>query len=678
MTWSRVLLVCACAGDAVWAQRVGAPTDDLAKVSVEELFSIQVSSVGRKAQQLAKAPAAVFVLTAEDIRRTGATSIPEALEWVPGLTVLSLDGRSWAISARDSGRLYSNQMLVMIDGRSLYNPLFSGVIWDSIDVPLEDIEQIEVVRGPGAVMWGPNAVNGVINIITKRAQATKGGRVSLATGNQLRGAAEARWGAEAGDRAAYRVWGRMEYRTPGYGSPGYYSFGDSTYRDPSLENLNWATGRLGFRLDLQPSDRDQWMFQGDLYRMGRQDALAYPVLLPNLFDRQQAHSDYEGGYVQSRWTHTTPAGHESALQFSFDRNAINYPFAGGTQNNLNIDFQKRRPAGENNEIYWGAGFQQYWDSSYFTRLLGLNPRDSAYRAGDVVFRDEWQIWPGRLLGSAGIRIDYNSYTRIEYQPSLRLLYTPSNRQSAWIALSRAVKVPSRGDRDMDYSGGATLVGDLPVETSISGSHTLRSEATRSVEAGYRYQSGQRWSLDLSIFHSTYSRLIVNRTSLIPQISFSGPIPVVQLPSVNDNLGAERSYGAEVWGLWQVHPGWRLAPSYAYLRESSWLPEVPGSVVSWGRLPQDLRHQGRLRLEHDLSRAWQLDVMARYRSREATFQAPGVLLVDARLAYRPARSGELSLSVKNLTDRRVLETYSEFCFPAIPVRRTFVVKWTQRF
>ena len=179
MNWLRLPPRRLVTGAAAFAQRVGAPTDDLTKVGVDELFSVQVTSVGRKAQELSKAPAAVFVLTAEDIRRSGATSIPEALRWVPGLTVLSQDGRSWAISARGSTRLYSDKILVMIDGRSLYTPLFSGVIWDSVDVPLGDIEQIEIVRGPGAVMWGPNAVNGVINIITKRAQSTTGTQVTL-------------------------------------------------------------------------------------------------------------------------------------------------------------------------------------------------------------------------------------------------------------------------------------------------------------------------------------------------------------------------------------------------------------------------------------------------------------------------------------------------------------------
>ena len=235
------------------AQRVGAPTDDLTKLGVDELFSVQVTSVGRKAQQISKSPASVFVLTAEDIRSSGATSIPEALRLVPGLTVLSLDDRSWAVSIRGSARMYADQILVMIDGRSLYTPLFSGVIWDAVDVPMSDIEQIEVVRGPGAVMWGPNAVNGMINVITKKAQQTKGAQVTASAGNETR-SLETRWGAAPNDKIAYRVWGKLDERTPAYGSPGEYYFDTFSYRDPSIRNLDTATGRMGFRVDGRPNE----------------------------------------------------------------------------------------------------------------------------------------------------------------------------------------------------------------------------------------------------------------------------------------------------------------------------------------------------------------------------------------------------------------------------------------
>ena len=300
-----ITLLCLGTTGLATAQRVGTPTDDLTNLSVDELFRIQVTSVDRKAQQLSKAPAAIFVLTAEDIRRSGATSIPEALRWVPGLTVLRIDGRAWTISARGLASLYADKMLVMIDGRSLYTPTFAGVIWDAIDVPLEDIEQIEVVRGPGVVMWGPNAVNGVINILTKRAQATKGVEISAAGGNELRGSILGRWGAAPSEHLAYRIWAKLDDRGPAFSSPGYYSFNrSSVVTDPRpIRDLDSETARLGFRIDAAPSGSDSLLFEGDVYKMGRHDPIAYPIFMPSVIDAVQGHTGYEGGFVQARWTH---------------------------------------------------------------------------------------------------------------------------------------------------------------------------------------------------------------------------------------------------------------------------------------------------------------------------------------------------------------------------------------
>ena len=673
-----IVWVCACWLVPIgWAQRVGSPTDDLTNLSVDELFSVQVSSVGRKAQELSKAPAAVFVLTAEDIRRSGATSIPEALQWVPGLTVSRLDGRSWSVSARGGSRLYANEILVMIDGRSLYKPLFSGVIWDTIDVPLEDIEQIEVVRGPGAVMWGPNAVNGVINIITKSSRATKGGSASAAAGNELRGELESEWSAAPNDHLAFRAWGKLDDREPAFGSPAYYNYVNSIYREPSVNNLNAESGRLGFRVDAQPKEGDQLMVEGDIYKMGRQDKLDSPVLLPDLVDSLQGHSGSAGGSLYSRWSHTTPAGTESVLQFSLDRTDIDYSFVGGISSNLTMDFQNRRLTGERNEIYWGAGFQQYGDDTYGNPGFSLNPNNFLYRDGDVVIRDEWQMVPGRMMASAGLRLDYNSYRRLEFQPSVRLMYTPSRHQSIWASISRAVREPNHGDM-AERAELPEMQNGIPILLEIAGSPTLLPEVDDSVEAGYRFQSGQRWSIDISGFRSYYSRLIGIAGSAMPQVSFTNGVPTVVVATTMTNAGTGCSHGAELWATWQMAPGWKLMPSYAYVDDMRWLPTVPGRIYAWNYLPSDLRHQGWLRLEHDFSRAWQADLNVRARSRDVGLQLPGWMLIDAHLSYRATHSGTLTVSVQNLAGREVLEGYSELVFPAIPVRRTFVIQWTQRF
>jgi iron complex outermembrane receptor protein len=673
----RLLALALCLIVAAPAQRVGVPTTDLENVSVDELFSVQVTSVGRKAQQLAKAPAGVFVLTAADIRRSGATCIPEALEVVPGLTVLQLDGRSWIVSARGGARQYADQMLVLIDGRSLYTPFFSGVIWDAIDVPMDDIEQIEVVRGPGAVMWGPNAVNGVINIITKNARNTKGGQVSVAGGNQSDDV-EARWGAAPNDRIAWRTWGKFDYLTPAYGSPGYYNFNTLlVYRAPSIQDLDSSTGSMGFRVDGQPTDKDKWMVQGDLFKTDRHDPLAEPVVYPTI-QQVQAHSNYLGGYVQGSWTHNTSSG-ENTLQVSYDRTHLDYVMAGGDLNNLNVNYESRQQTSERNEVYWGVGYQQYWDDTAHTPWLDYNPAKSTYRVGDVVGRDEWQFLPGRLMGSAGIRLDYNSYRQFEYQPSLRLLYTPDNRQSAWFAVSRAVRAPNRVDRDFDeYAGSAQVLGLLD-QFWMYGTKNMRSEVERSAEAGYRFQSGQRWSVDASLFFSHYERLRGVEGARMPSLSFPDGVPILTSNVYTCNCGAGSSYGGEISGTLQVRPGWRLSPEYSYLNETRWLPYSQKLNYFWDYTPVSLKHQGVLRSQHDLTRTLQFDLTARARSRnDALYHIPGVLLFDARLAWRPWRTGEFSLAVKNVTGREVMEGYPELSTVAIPIRRTFVLKWTQRF
>jgi iron complex outermembrane recepter protein len=420
------------------------------------------------------------------------------------------------------------------------------------------------------------------------------------------------------------------------------------------------------------------MVEGSIHKTDRQDPVIYPVLIPDVVDASQGHSDYLGGNIQGHWTRTNSPGNESTLQFSFTHDSVDFPYMGAQDNNLNLDYQKRQPAGERNEIYWGAGYQQYWDSSLSNRFLAFSPPSTVYRAGDIVVRDEYQFVPGLVTASAGLRIDYNSFSRLEYQPSIRLLYTPNQQQSAWVAVSRAVRVPSQLNRDLNFDGGATLVGGLPISLPSYGSESLRSEVERSIELGYRFQAGQRWSVDASLFFSRYERLIAMDGPAMPILTFSGATPLLQLPFTYDNGGLGRSYGGEILAVWQVRQGWRLLPTYSYLNETRWLPESSFETYNWDTPLATVPHQFLLRSQHDLSRNWQLDLMARARSRDLGMDLPGALLLDARLGWRATRSGELSISVQNLTDRRLLETYSENPFVSIPIRRTFVIKWTQRF
>jgi iron complex outermembrane receptor protein len=657
------------------AQPVSVPPADLDKLTVEELFNLPVTSVGRKAQELSKAPAAVFVLTADDIRRSGATCIPEALQWVPGLTVLHVDGRSWVVSARGDARLYADKILVLIDGRSLYTPLFSGVLWDSLDVSMDEIDRIEVVRGPGAVMWGPNAVNGVINIITKRARSTAGGTASLASGNAMPGAAELRWGAAPTGQIAYRFWGKADYLTPVGGSPGSYLLIEQIpYHAGPVQDMDEASGRMGFRIDGQPGSRDQWTVQGDLFSIGRHDPLAYGVVIPTVVDLQQGHSSYQGGYLNAQWTHAASPAGESVLQFTYDRTDVRYPYLGGLLQNLTLNYQNRYHSGEQNEIYWGVGIQQYWDSTYSNRFEGFSPRDSLYRDADFVLRDEFQFVPGRWMISLGIRLDGNSYHQVEYQPSVRLLFTPDSRQSAWLAVSRAIRAPNRADRDIRYDPGAIPTPIGLVDPDVSGNPNMRSEVERSLEAGYRLQSGRRWSVDASVFWSYYDRLRANAGA--SQMILQAPGQIVW-PFQTCNCAWGRSYGVEIWATFQVRPGWRVLPSYSYLNQTTWLPPETFTHYAYDAMA-NIPHQAALRSQHDLSRTWKFDLMARARSHDTGWDLPGVLLLDTHLSWQPARGAEFSAGVENLTGRRVLESYSEAATPSLPLHRAFVIRWSQKF
>jgi iron complex outermembrane receptor protein len=665
---------------SLWAQAVGSPTDDLDKLSVDELFGIQVTSVGRKAEQLSKAPAAVFVLTSEDIRRSGAVSIPEVLRNVPGLTVLQVDGRRWVVSARGSARMYSNKMLVMIDGRSLYNPLFSGVFWETVDVPLEDIERIEVVRGPGAVMWGPNAVNGVINIITKKAQSTQGGLVTVQGGDDEGFGGTVRGGFSPNDNVAFRVWGKGSYGNFANGLPGTFRLMDTMdYQDPSVKNLNTGSARAGFRVDGKSGKYDSWMAQGDLYTTDIQDPMAFATLTPSPIQRIQGQTNYTGGSLQAQWTHAKSESDETVVRLSMDRVRNTYPYVSGTQFNTTFDVQKRTTAGENHEIYYGGGFQQYQDNMRQGYYVTFTPHSSVYRSGNAVARDEWHVIPDRLMVSAGIRLDYSSYGHLEYQPSFRLLYTPSQKQSFWAAASRAVRTPTRYDHDIDIDAGTLNLGlGLPLKTEIIGNPKLLSEVERSLEVGYRLQSGQRWSVDASLFFSKYDRLRLLEGPSVPGLTWSGQQPVLDLPLEYTNAGRGQNYGGEVWAYVQVTPKWRLTPEYSYLSEKRWMPTAQTNIFEWDSRLATIGHQGLVRSQHDLTKNLQLDLTVRARSRDTGFNLPGALLVDARLGWRPFRNTEISIAAENLTDRRLLESLPEGPMVAIPIRRAFTLKWTQRF
>jgi iron complex outermembrane receptor protein len=650
-------------------------------LSVEELLRTQITSVGRKAQQVAKAPAAVYVITQEDIRRSGATNIPDLLRIVPGLVVARINGSTWAISARGDAKQYSQNMLVLVDGRSVYSRLFSGVFWNTLDLLLEDIDRIEVIRGPGAVMWGSNAVNGVISIITKRSQATQGGLVTLGTGTDDRAMMGFRYGGRRGDRLSYRFYGKFNARQ--YRDAGSYlyrpdvSYGAGTQgllRDVCPTDDDGQLWRTGFRMDWERSARDTVTLLGEVFGQRYQQSV-WLVSPGARLDRLASKDTPAGGNFLARWTHTNSPDEETTVQFWVDRMAQNSALYQVRADMVDGEVQHRRQLSESNEMHVGGGYRWTTDS---LRNGPFQFRDGT-RGGalmNAVIRDEHQLIPGRLTVSAGLRAEHNGYTGFEWQPSVRLLYTPSKTTAWWLAWSRAVRTPSRIEADVEAVPiGFVHFQSNPVLLQVRGSDQFRSEQVGATETGFRLQRRQRWTVDLALFY--------NRQTRKSSVEF-GELEVRTQPFVdirqntffaNNRRGSSRGGELALTGI--VRPWWRMQGSYSYQRSVS--DPVPGFAGLVGYLTaMDPGHQARLQSFWNAGRRWQADVSLFGVGPVAGRNVPGYLRADARLSWRPDRHQDWSVVAQDLFNNGRLEWAPDLYVYAIPARRAVVVRWTVQF
>ncbi|MBI3856360.1 MAG: TonB-dependent receptor plug domain-containing protein, partial [Planctomycetes bacterium] len=437
MTWIAMLLACsfepACAGPpAPQAPQEQEPTPDkksrLTDLTIEDLMRIEVTSAARKPERLVDTASAIFVIRNDDILRSGVRSVPEALRMAPGIEVARIDANKWSVTARGSGGMFANKLLVLVDGRSVYNPTFSGVHWDVQDLMLEDVDRIEVIRGPGATVWGANAVNGVINIITKKASETQGGVATGGGGTQERGFGAARLGGKIGDRTYYRVFAK------------YFDRADSEGGN-DLSKL----GHTGMRLDWNPEDSDTLTLQGDYYRgtMGVDRFAA--MLLPPFQEEQFTSSRVSGGNLLARWTHEAGPKNVLAAQFYYDRTDRNAPWNRETRDTLDFDLHHAIPLLEGHDVTWGLGLR--WTRGEFgnTFTSQVIPDTKVDQISSAFLQDEISLVPGALLLTLGSKFEYNNYTRLEILPNARLLCTLAEDQVVWLAASRAVRTPAPAD-----------------------------------------------------------------------------------------------------------------------------------------------------------------------------------------------------------------------------------------
>ena len=578
----------------------------LKRLSLEELAEIEVTSMGRRGERLSRTAAAIYVITAEEIRRSGARSLPEVLRLATGLHVARVNNGSWAISARGLNSSVANKLQVMIDGRVLYSPLFSGVFWDAQDVLLEDIERIEVVRGPGATMWGSNAFNGVINVITKGAQDTQGGYVEAGGGAEERAFTSARWGGPAGQHGHYRVYGKY--------------FGRDSMRTVSgLDARNFFHfGQTGFRSDWALSDRDTLTAQGDFYRANMQR-----------HDRDD--NVLRGGNLLARWTRRNGNASELQVQAYYDRTSRFLPQTfDEVRNTYDLEVQHRFIPAERHELIWGAGYRGSADRTQPFPAIFFVPAGRTLHLFSFFVQDEIVLAPDRLAVVAGSKFERNTYTGWEVQPTFRLGWTPDARQLVWGAVSRAVRIPTRLDRELFATDGTVV--------TTRGDERFRSEEVIAYEVGYRVQPHARVSFDLATFYNDYDSL---RSLERP----AGTGPTILLNKLEG-----RTYGAELSVAFQAAPWWRLRTSYTHLQEALRFEPDSTDVTGGQSEANDPRNQFSARSYMDLGRNVELDFTIRHVSALRVGPIPGYTVFDARLGWRPRPELAFSIVGQNLPDR----------------------------
>ncbi len=592
------------AGPQVAAAAIADPTA-LKRLSLEELMQIDVTSVSKRTEPLSTAAAAITVITAEDIRRSGATSLADALRLATGLQVAQADGRTWAISSRGFNLTTANKLLVLIDGRSIYTPLFSGVFWDVQGTFLADIDRIEIIRGPGATLWGANAVNGVINILTKSARDTQGGLAVAEAGKGEGASGGVRYGGRMPSGAFYRAYGTYDY----------YDALTTASGQSAQDPLRRSQG--GFRLDRGDlaKKEDAWTFQGDLYQ-----GLSGEAIRPD--------TELSGGNLLSRWQHPLAGGGDVQLQLYFDHTHRRTPdLFEERRNTWDLDLQGHSLPTTRQELVWGIGYRVSSDQVGNSATTAFLPDHRTQGLLNIFAQDEITLFPERLHLTVGSKLEHNDYTGFEVQPSLRLAYTPSPRQTLWTALSRAVRTPTRIDTDVDFYSGSFLL--------LRGNPEFLSETVVAYELGWRLEARSDLTFDVATYYNVYDRLRSQELT-------DGGLPI----TFGNKLNAD-TWGGEASANYQMLPWWRWYAGFSYLHKT--FTYDPGSTDGTEGLAEgnDPVHQDWLRTSLDLPGRTELDAWLRHVDALPSPAVPGYTELDLRLGWRATPKIDLSFVGRNL-------------------------------
>jgi iron complex outermembrane recepter protein len=660
------LVLLFCALTAAHAQNA---EPDLTTLQIEDLMNVDVTSASRKEQKLSEVPAAVFVITKEDIQRSGATNIPDLLRMVPGLEVAQINPSTWAISARGFNGQYSNQLLVLIDGRTVYSPIFSGVYWDAQDVALDLIERIEIVRGPGAAIWGANAVNGVINIISKNAKDTQSGMATASGGTLEHGAGGVRYGGLIGGHGAYRIFAD--------------GFQMGHYLTPDHQNGqdDWYRFHGGFRLDADVSGKDSLTIEGEALRgnEGERDASIVSVGPPvnAILDLRGV---FSGWSVLARWKRVLSPASETSVQVYFDRsNRGNGTYAIGL-NTLDLDFQHHWNWGRRQDLVWGLGFRNNSDDTAPTLRVSFSPPDLTTHIFSAFVQDEIAIRPNRLYLTLGTKVEHEYYNGFNLQPTARIRWSPDDRGMLWAAISGAQSTPSRVQTSVRFNYAAYPgPGGLPILISLFGNPNLKNERLTATEAGFRKQWSTALSFEAAAFFNQYRDLTSEETG--PTGLEADPPPEhLLMPIYLGSLLHGETHGLEAFANVRLASRWTLSPGYTFLavrlHPNAGSTDLTTGPETEGGSP---RQQAELRSQVNLPRHWEWTTSAYFVGRLIAPKIPSYTRLDTNLAWQLSDKISLGLVGQNLL-RNLHQEYAGPDLTVLPslVRRSAYAGLTWRF
>ncbi len=641
---------------------------DLTELSIEELMDVEVTLTARKPQKLSHAAAAVFVITGEDIRRSGATNMADALRMVPGLHIARIDSNKWAVSSRGFNSRYAYELLVLVDGRVAYSSIFSGVFWEVQDAILEDIDRIEVIRGPGASLWGANAVNGIINIITKSSEDTRGGLVSAGIGTEERGFGGVRYGDKLGENIAYRIFAK------------YFNRDDASDSKGADTSDAWDMFRAGFRTDMILSGKDEISMKGEFYN-GEKDQMNFiPSLVPPYSELYTEDAPISGNNLLGRWRHVFSDTSDMLLQICHIHSEKTESSVLFDENILDFDLQHRFAFGSLHDVIWGFGYRFNRDkirSSFSSKFEPLRETHlfSAFIQDDISL--------GSVRLTLGSKFEHNDYTGFEIQPTVRVLWAPHEAHILWSSVSRAVKTPFRANDDARVitkvipPGTPENPGLLPAAITFLGDKNMESEEVAALELGYRLLVADHMYFDTAVFYNFYNNILSSFQG-DPYFDMYSNSTYIVVPYY---MGAQikgETRGLEIAASWQLSEWWRLKAAYTYYQMDLDKKESDTKVIlqtAWA----PPKHQISVRSSADLPGNLECDLWVRFVDHIYNGKVGGYSTLDIRLGWKPAENLELSVTGQNILESQHLE-FSTYLLRnrAAEVERSVYGKITWRF